>query len=89
MKRTEEQAAARRAARERKTRETIKHYDTLPDSAFIRLPVVCAIRGGVSAATIWRQCREGRLPAPQKLGPKITAWNVGKMRAHAAAEAAA
>jgi predicted DNA-binding transcriptional regulator AlpA len=73
-------ATARKAARERHTRETIQHFDSLPDSAHVRLRVVCALRG-CSPATAWRHVRINLLPAPRKLSPKITAWNVGELRA--------
>ena len=29
----------------------------------------------VSPATVWRWVREGKFPAPFKLGPKTTVWN--------------
>lgn len=30
----------------------------------------------VSAPTIWRWVKQGRFPAPVRLGPQITAWPV-------------
>jgi predicted DNA-binding transcriptional regulator AlpA len=79
MKRTEEEKAARKAARERNTREAIQHFHTLPDSAGVRLPVLCAVFA-CSAATVWRWTREGLLPEPRKLGPKVTTWPVAALR---------
>jgi predicted DNA-binding transcriptional regulator AlpA len=57
----------------------LRHFDSLPDSANVRLPVVCGL-AGVSPATAWRMASDGRLPAPRKMGPKITCWNVGELR---------
>jgi predicted DNA-binding transcriptional regulator AlpA len=70
----------RKAAREARTREAIQHFDTLPNSAHVRLPVVCALFG-CGPATVWRHARLKLLPDPRKLSPKITAWNVGELRA--------
>jgi predicted DNA-binding transcriptional regulator AlpA len=58
----------------------LSQFDRLPDAAHVRLPVVMALHG-VSAPTIWRWCKAGRLPAPVKLGPNTTAWQVGALRA--------
>lgn len=59
--------------------DALRHFDSLPNSASVRLPVVCGLVG-VSPATAWRMALDGRLPAPRKMGPKITAWNVGELR---------
>jgi predicted DNA-binding transcriptional regulator AlpA len=77
---TESQKTARRAAREAHMRDTIRHFDTLPDSAGVRLPVVCALTGN-SPATVWRHVRLSILPAPRKLSAKVTTWRVGDLRA--------
>jgi predicted DNA-binding transcriptional regulator AlpA len=58
---------------------SLAHFDTLPESAHVRLPVVAALHG-VGPATVWRWVRSGRLPAPVKLGPNTTAWRVGELR---------
>ena len=60
----------------------VKHFDELPDEAFVRLPVVRALNGDVAASTIWRWVKDGRFPRPEALGPNTSAWNVGKLRAH-------
>lgn len=57
----------------------LRHFDDLPDSAFVRLPVVAGLLD-VSVETIWRYAKQGIIPAPEKLGPRTTAWNVGKLR---------
>ena len=57
----------------------LAHFDNLPDSAHVRLPVVAAIHS-IGPATVWRWVKSGRLPAPVKLGPNTTAWRVGALR---------
>jgi len=54
-------------------------FDDLPDSASVRLPVVAALNG-ISAPTVWRWVKAGRLPAPRKTGPNVTVWSVGELR---------
>lgn len=83
----DERKARRKAARVKRVREDLQHFDELPDSAHVRLPIVTKVCG-CGAATVWRHVREKRLPSPVRLGPKISAWNVGALRAHLAARAA-
>jgi len=59
--------------------EALKNFDSLPDSAFVRLPVVAGLKA-CSHATIWRMVRRGDLPAPRKQSERVTAWNVGELR---------
>lgn len=63
----------------------IGQFDTLPDSAFVRLPTVADLIDS-SGATVWRWVKAGRLPAPKKLGPQSVAWNVGELRRAMAAQ---
>jgi predicted DNA-binding transcriptional regulator AlpA len=58
---------------------SLQHFDSLPDSANVRQPVVEALFG-VSPATVWRMVKRGTLPAPRKLSARVTAWNVGDLR---------
>ena len=58
---------------------SLQHFDSLPDSANVRQPVVEALYG-VSPATVWRMVKRGTLPAPRKLSERVTAWNVGDLR---------
>lgn len=58
----------------------LKDFDRLPDSANVRLPVVCALLG-ISAPTVYRWVREGRIPAPRKIGPRVSGWRVSDLRA--------
>jgi predicted DNA-binding transcriptional regulator AlpA len=57
----------------------LQHFDSLPDASYIRLPVVKGLLG-CSIATVWRWSRDGTLPTPRKLSPRVTAWNVGELR---------
>ena len=69
--------------------DAIPSFDELADTAYARLSQL--IRDPkrptrpaplpFSAATAWRKVREGTFPAPLKLGPAITAWRVGDVRA--------
>ncbi len=57
-----------------------EHFERLPDTAFVRQPTV-QLLFGFSASTVWRRVKSGDLPAPKKLGPRVSAWNVGELRA--------
>ncbi len=59
--------------------EALKHFEHLPPDAVVRLPIVATLYG-VSAPTVWRWSKAGRLPAPIKRGG-VTAWRVGDLRA--------
>lgn len=59
--------------------EALKHFDSFPESAEVRAPIVRALFG-ISDATLWRWSRNGQLPKPRKRGPKVTCWNVGELR---------
>jgi predicted DNA-binding transcriptional regulator AlpA len=64
-------------------------FDALPDSAFIRESqmVQSPKRPGTpaplpfSAPTLWRKVKAGTFPKPVKLSKRVTAWNVGAVRA--------
>lgn len=63
-------------------------FGDLPDEAYVRLHTVADLFAA-SPASVWRWSRQGRIPRPRKLGPAVTAWNVGELRrALANAEAA-
>ena len=55
-------------------------FEDLPNSAFVRLPVLERLFA-CSAATIWRRVADRRIPKPSKLSHRVTAWNVGRLRA--------
>jgi len=59
--------------------DALKNFDSLPDSANVRQPVVKALFG-CSDATVWRMVKRGSIPAPRKLSERISAWNVGELR---------
>lgn len=61
------------------TAAAITDFDRLPDSAFVRLPVVQALFS-CSDETVRRRVKAGVLPAPVKLGARTTAWRVGDLR---------
>lgn len=67
--------------------ESCRHFDSLPDAAEVRQPTVEALFG-ISAATVWRWVRQGRLPKPRKRGPRVTTWSVSELRAVLTAKAA-
>ncbi|MDZ4212626.1 MAG: AlpA family phage regulatory protein [Methylotenera sp.] len=66
--------------------EALADFDQIPNSAYIRLPIVMRLYC-VSAATIWRGVKNGTIPKPCKLTERTTAWNVGLVRADLAAKA--
>ena len=63
-------------------------FDQTPDSAYLRERQLvgdnrdpnCPKLLPVSRATLWRMVRDGRFPAPYKLGPNTTAWQCGDVR---------
>ena len=59
--------------------DALKNFDSLPDSANVRQPVVQGLFG-CSSATVWRNVKKGIIPAPKKLSERVTAWNVGALR---------
>lgn len=67
----------------------IPSFDNLPDSAYIReAQLVQSYQRPntpaplpFSGPTLWRKVKKGDFPKPVKLGPKITAWKVGDIRA--------
>lgn len=66
----------------------LSQFDIMPNSAYIRLPVIMRLYG-VSAATIWRGVKNLSIPKPVKLSIRCTAWNVGQVREALAAKAVA
>jgi predicted DNA-binding transcriptional regulator AlpA len=64
-------------------------FDALPDSAFIREAQLvpspsrpgAAVPLPFSAPTLWRKVKAGTFPRPVKLAERVTAWNVGTVRA--------
>jgi predicted DNA-binding transcriptional regulator AlpA len=67
-----------------RTNKALEGFDKLPDSAFVRVETVAALRN-CSRATTWRHAKLGLIPSPKKIGPRITGWHVGTLRACLAA----
>jgi len=65
--------------------EALVNFDKLPDSAFIRLPVLRALYG-ISSASCWRGVKNKSIPSPVKISVRCTAWNVGLVRASLASK---
>jgi predicted DNA-binding transcriptional regulator AlpA len=59
--------------------KALEIFDTLPDSANVRLPVVVSLFG-ISRVTVWRWTKQGRLPTPRRPSEGVTVWNVGDLR---------
>ena len=57
----------------------LANFDSQPDSAYVRQPVVQGLFA-ISSATVWRMVKRGTIPAPRKLSERVTAWNVGELR---------
>lgn len=60
--------------------DALRNFDTLPDAANVRDKVVAGLFG-CSVPTVWRMSKDNRLPKPRKLSNRVTAWNVGELRA--------
>lgn len=59
--------------------DALRNFDSLPDSAHVRLPVVAALFA-CSPATVWRRVKKSAIPSPRRFSDGITAWNVGEIR---------
>lgn len=66
--------------------EALALFDQLPDSAYIRLPVLKRLYG-ISAASCWRGVKNSTIPKPVKISERCTAWSVKAIRADLAAKA--
>ena len=60
----------------------------MSDSGFIRLPHVKFLYA-ISSATVWRNCAKKQMPTPKILSARVTAWNVGEIKADLLAKAGA
>lgn len=56
-----------------------ENFDQLPDSAYVKQPVVEALYT-CSPATLWRRVGAGLIPPPDKLSPRSNGWKVGRLR---------
>jgi predicted DNA-binding transcriptional regulator AlpA len=60
--------------------DVLEAFDSLPQSANVRLPVVMGLYA-ISSASVWRNVKNGNIPQPRKLTLRTTVWNVGELRA--------
>ena len=51
----------------------------LPTEGFIRLPQVL-LMFGCGKSKIWDLVKQGKFPAPKKLGTKLTVWDIQELR---------
>jgi predicted DNA-binding transcriptional regulator AlpA len=68
--------------------DALANFDELPDSAYIRLPVMIGLFG-ISSASIWRGVKNQSIPKPVKLTERTTAWSVRLVREALASKAEA
>lgn len=62
------------------TLAALRQFPDLPDSAYVKRPVVQALFGGVSDEEVRRRTLDGRIPKPTKLGSRNNIWQVGQLR---------
>ena len=58
---------------------SIQIYKDLPETGYLRLPQVLRFIP-VGKSTWWQGVKDGRYPAPVKLGPMTTAWRAEDIR---------
>lgn len=77
---------------------TIPVFDALPDGAWLRESQLVRSTKTLastvaplpfSAPTLWRMVKAGKFPKPTKLSARVTAWQVGQVRAWMAAQTVA
>ena len=59
--------------------DPLKNFDTLPDSAHVKLPALMALYAA-SPSTIRRYVIIGRIPKPVTHFNRAVCWNVGELR---------
>jgi hypothetical protein len=67
-------------------------FTGLPDSAYVREAQIVQSSSRpnstaplpFSSPTLWRKVKAGTFPKPIKLSERVTAWNVGEIRAYLA-----
>ncbi|WP_345798413.1 AlpA family phage regulatory protein [Castellaniella sp. MT123] len=55
----------------------------LPATGFSRQPAVRKFAGGVASSTLWLWVRQGKIPAPVKISPRVAAWRNEELHAWA------
>ena len=56
-------------------------FDSLPSTGYVRQSQLIPAPVPFSSATLWRKCKSGEFPKPVKLSERVTAWEVGEVRA--------
>ena len=59
--------------------DPLKNFDTHPDSAHVRLPMLMTLYA-CSEATVHRAVKTGHIPQPVKHFERAVCWNVGNLR---------
>lgn len=63
-------------------------FDNLPSTGYLRQSQLIPTVVPFSSATLWRKCKASEFPKPVKLSERVTAWEVGAVRAWLEAQAA-
>ena len=59
--------------------DTLKNFDSLPDSAYVQQAIVEGLFD-CSSSTVWRMVKRGELPKPHKITNRSIRWQVGQLR---------
>lgn len=80
---TPEELALSKVARQKRLQDRLQRQlaliGSMPDEAAIDVNTLSALKGR-SVASIWRDVKAGRFPAPFKAGPRSTRWRLGNVR---------
>ena len=80
----EKMVAAKKRAQAKKSAvdEELNKFSQLPDEAQVRVLIVARLYA-CSVASVWRHVHDKTkgIPKPRKFGSRMTAWNVGELRA--------
>ncbi len=61
-------------------------FALLSDDAYVRQAQLIPHVIPISSSSLWLRIKQGRFPAPIKLGPKTTCWRVGDIRQYLASQ---
>lgn len=80
---TTEKNPAAKADRKKRLQERLQRQlalvGSMPDEAAIDIQILSILLSR-SIASIWRDVKAGRIPAPFKAGPRSTRWRLGDVR---------
>ena len=76
---TQEAPTPKPSKAEKRLAKKLKQFDVLPETAFVDLKVVCAVRGRSPSST-QRDVKAGRLAPPIRIGPNAMRYRVGDVR---------